>query len=548
MAKKRKTSKGTFSDVPLSVAKKYLYPTQRRVLWWGGLAALALGLYSAIDFRWREAQFLSNGPLSSAHAVLEQDCAACHTPFGQVEVEACSTCHEKYGDELGVFSFASHYLYRSNDFQRLATSDDETTCAACHTEHLGRDAEITRVDDPQCLTCHAVGSFNGEHPQFEFAAAGIADDDALAFTHIHHTREVMERENLVDIERACLVCHNPQPDGKSFQPLDFDRHCDACHLSAETTTTRLQVAEPGVPGVTTLATLVERQDPGTRWALFANPNEFRQVGSRVSKSPVHHADPWIVENLRRLRRALYPDAGLAELLQVSADLPASELKTLYQEAVTTLEDYAKGLRSRPEPEIQAELEQIEKVLANVRRALEDPYTPLDETEFQLALEDSPRQDLADEQIAELDDLVDQLTQSCQPCHAIDRATIARVQKDQRVMHRAEFNHRAHILQVRCLDCHADIPIAEGIQGETQSAETAVDRAAIQNLPRIEQCQQCHQPELSSNSCVTCHEFHPDKSRRSDLLLYLTDDEQAEQEVAAIPENDSAATETAENAR
>ncbi len=519
--RKKRASKGFYSDVPLNVAKRYLYPaSRRRMLLWGGLAAAALGIFAAVDYRWRDARFLSNGPVSSAHATFEQDCAACHTPFGEVSTEACSTCHEKYGDEIGVYSFASHYLYRSNDFSRLATSEHETTCVPCHTEHLGREAEITRVDDGRCLTCHAYGSFNRDHPQFDFAADNIPDDDALAFTHIHHTREIMESQGLFDVERACLYCHSPKPDGKSFQPVDFDRHCDACHLTANTTTARLPIEGDG-PGVTTLETLIERQAPGTRWALFANPNEYRQVGSRVSKSPVHHNDDWILYNLRRLRRALYPDAGLAELLRASADAPAGEVETLYSEAVATLKDYAEGLRSRPEPEIQAELQRIEQLLAGVERALEDPYAPLDETEFLLAL-DKPRPDLGDEAIEEIELLVDQLTQPCQTCHRIERATIARVQKDQDILHRAEFNHRAHILQVRCLDCHTEIPIADGIQdGDIQSGESPVDQAAIQNLPRIESCQECHQQKVSSNRCVTCHEFHPDKSRRSDLLLYVT---------------------------
>ncbi|MEM7352230.1 MAG: cytochrome c3 family protein [Acidobacteriota bacterium] len=527
MARKRKASKGTFSDVPLPVAKKYLYPPPRwRALLWGGLALGVLAAFTLIDFQWGNSHFVSNGPLSSAHATLENDCAACHTPFGQVESEACSTCHEKYGDELGVFSFASHYLYRSNDFQRLQESEHETACAGCHTEHLGREAQITRIDDSQCLTCHAFGSFNREHPPFELASA--PDDDALAFTHIHHTREVMERQGLQDVERACLFCHNPQSDGKSFEPLDFDRHCDACHLTAQTTTARLPIASAEGPGVTTLAELVDTQPPGTRWALFANPNEYRQVGSRVAKSPVHHADPWILENLRRLRRALYPDAGLAELLQTSPDVPASELTTLYREAVATLEDYALGLRSRPEPEIQQELERISQLLRDVEQALEDPYTPLDETEFLLAL-DAPRRDLSDEQRDEIHDLIDQLTQTCQSCHALDRATIARVQKDQRVLQRANFDHRAHILQVRCLECHTKIAVEAGLEGEISSGEHPQDNAAIQNLPAIEQCQTCHEPELASNTCITCHDFHPAKDRRSDLLLYLSEDDRPTQE-------------------
>lgn len=536
--RKKRSTKGFFSDVPLPVSERYLYPARRRMLLWGALAAAALAAFALIDFLWRDARSLSNGPLSSAHANLDQDCAACHAPFGEITVAACSTCHEKFGDELGVFSFASHYLYRSNDFQRLGEREDETPCVGCHGEHLGREAEITLIDDGRCLTCHDYGSFNRSHPEFELASA--PDDDSLAFTHIHHTREVMIRQGLEDLERACLYCHNPESTGESFQPLDFDRHCDACHLTATTTTPRLPIAVSdsegpdteglGRPGVVTLAALAGSQEPGTRWASFANPNEYRQVGSRVSKSPVHHSDPWILENLRRLRRVLYPDAGLAELLTASPEVPASELRTLYEEAVATLEDHALGLRSRPEPEVQAELELITQLLTGVRRALADPYTPLDETEFLLALSDVQR-DLPEEQVAEIEDLVDQLTQPCQTCHAVEQATIARVQKDQAVLKRAEFNHRAHILQVRCLDCHAEIPIAEGVLAadEPPSGEREIDNAAIQNLPRIEVCQGCHEPAKSSNRCITCHEFHPDKDRRSDLLLYLTEEDAAGQD-------------------
>ncbi len=529
MAKKKKrASKGSYSDVPLSVSRKYLYPSsRRRMLTWGGLAAAAIAIFAAMDFSWRNGRWLSNGPLSSAHATFEQDCSSCHEPFGEVSSDACSVCHEKYGDEIGVYSFASHYVYRSNDFQRIKTSEQETTCAGCHSEHLGREAQITRLDDGRCLSCHEYGSFNQDHPQFDFAAESIPDDDALAFAHTHHTREVMERQRLVDVERACLYCHTPEADGRNFSRLEFDRHCDACHLTAATATARLPVESPEAPGVVTLASLAERQDPGTRWALFANPNEYRQVGSRVSKSPIHHSDPWILENLRGMRRALYPDAGLAELLRSSTDVPAGDLEILYREAVATLEDYALGLRSRPEPEIQAELGRIELLLAGIKRALDDPTTPLDETEFLLAL-DAPRQDLGEDAVAEIELLVDQLTQACQQCHKVERATIARVQDDQDLLDRAEFNHRAHILQVRCLECHTEIPIAEGLDGEVKAAETETDRAAIQNLPRIEVCRECHAPSVSSNRCITCHEFHPDKSRRSHLLLYLTDEGAAAQ--------------------
>jgi len=522
MSRKANGRKGTFSDLGLSVAGRYLVPSSRnRLLLIGGIAVAALLVVAFASFLTRGSGLLASGPLSSNHATLEEDCAACHRPFDEVTSDACSVCHEKYGDKLGVYTFAAHYLYRSNDFQRLVPSEHETSCAACHLEHRGREAEITEVPDERCLVCHENGSFHDQHPEFDFAAEGLADDDALRFPHVHHVRELIKKQELVDVEKACLYCHNPRPDGKSFEPLDFERHCDSCHLTTTTATPRLPVWDPEQPeiaGVETLGMIRERGGPGTRWALFTSPGEFREVGRRVSKVPVYHEDPWILDNLRRLRRELYADPGLADLLKTSAEVPAHEISVLYEEAIATLEDHALGLRGRPEPEVQAELERITALLEELRRAVRDPYTPLDETAFLLALGE-PRSDLGSDRIEEIHALIGELTQPCQRCHRVENATIARVQKDQRVLRRAEFDHRAHILQVRCLECHAEIPIQE-LAGSTDPVAAELDQAAIQNLPRIATCRQCHTPQLASDRCVTCHYFHANKSRRSEMLLYV----------------------------
>ncbi len=515
------SKKGSFSDLELPVAKKYLTPARRRGLLWIGAGAAALLLaVAAWDFLGRQGELFTAGPLSSNHATFGSDCAACHQPFGEVASDRCSVCHEKYGDALGVYTFAAHYVYRSNDFQRVTTAENETACSACHLEHLGREAEITLVSDAHCLSCHDFGSFNREHPPFELAA----DDAGLVFTHIHHVREVMQQQGLVDVERACLHCHNAQPDGKNFEPIDFDRHCDACHLTTTEKTPRLPLREPGetAAGVLSLASFQADGGPAAQWAFYTDPNEYRQLGRGVTKSPLHHEDRWVMENLRALRRMLYPDAGLADLLRSSADVPAGETRVLYEEALATLREAATGLRGRPEPEIQEELDRIEQLLGDLERALQDPYTPLDETDFFLALE-RPDPGLGEELVAEIETLVNDLTGPCQRCHAVDRATFARVQKDQRALRRAEFDHRAHILQVRCLECHAEIPILEHLDDE-ESTDVAEDRAEIQNLPAIESCQACHEPRQASNRCVTCHYFHPNKTRRSELLLYLDTDE------------------------
>ncbi len=238
----------------------------------------------------------------------------------------------------------------------------------------------------------------------------------------------------------------------------------------------------------------------------------------MSKAPVYHRDPWILQNLRQLRALLYPDAGLADLLAVSPDVPQEDYRQLYKEAIATLEEQALGLRGRPEPEVQADLKRIEKLLERLGREIQEPFAPLDETQFLLAFE-APNPALDPTQVAEIETVVADLTEPCRQCHQVANATIARVRQSQRVLRRAEFNHRAHILQTRCLDCHAEIPIAE-LARTTGDIDPAVDNAEIQNLPRIEVCQGCHTARLGTNECVTCHYFHPNKDRRSDLLLYL----------------------------
>ena len=524
MAKPDKSarSKGFFGRIRLPVAKKYIYPRSQLMVFMVGGAGLLimLGIFGVMTL-FSPGAVVSNGPLSSNHANFASDCSTCHTPFESVSDDNCTFCHEKYGDDLGTYSFDAHYLYRSGDFSRLGASQDEGACYTCHPEHNGMEASITNVPDGQCQQCHEQSSFNTDHPEFQAVVEPTSDPSNLIFPHILHVNEIRDREKIADIQKTCLYCHNADAEGKQFQPINFEQHCDDCHLTTRDATPFISVVNSPLrttPGVATLETLQAQQRPGTRWAFYLNPAEFSTRGNRIRKQPLYHEDPWILENLRRLRRALYPSSALPDLIQASADVSITESKQLYEEAIQTLRLYAEELRNQPESVVQDEIELANTLLQEVEDRLQDPFAPLDETKFAVsAAEINPT--FPSETVQAFENVINQLTESCQTCHIIENATIKRAQANQRTMIRSEFNHRAHIIQSECLDCHNTIPIRElAILDSIPPPE--FDRSEIHNLPAIASCQSCHNDNQASNTCITCHAFHPDKSQHSNLLLYV----------------------------
>jgi hypothetical protein len=239
----------------------------------------------------------------------------------------------------------------------------------------------------------------------------------------------------------------------------------------------------------------------------------------MQKRPVYHADPWILLNLRRLRSTLYPGAELAALLDLSADVPASDARLLHDEALETLRSRIRTLRGEPSRAMQDELEEMDSLLALVERRMEDPYAPVDRTRFDVRVADrSPELDGGSLDEEAWLAVVDSLTSPCTSCHIVERATILRVQTDQRSLVRAGFDHRAHILHARCLDCHTTIPIRDWVERDDDPPQD-LDAAIIQNVPSIETCRGCHAPDGPPDRCTECHAFHPDDTQKSNLSRF-----------------------------
>ena len=519
---------GRFGEARLPVSAEYLRPRNRnRPVWIGAGLALLAGAVLAADWTFRSGDLVANGPLSSAHAGLEGRCAECHAPFGGVLPSACSACHDRFGDAVGAYSFNAHYVYASRDRTRAFGRENEVGCAACHQEHGGRGADLrAAVPDARCAGCHDVGGFHDGHPEFEFAARGVPDDMGLAFTHVRHVDRVLDDRGGDNVEEACLACHAATADARGFQPISFDTACADCHLGPYDESAELPVQPRRAPlvraagggveltlGVETLESVRARGGPGEGWAARMSAAGFDVDDGYVVKTGVVHADPWVLHNLRRLRRAIYPSLGLADLLVTTADVAPADEPELYREALGALRGYADGLRGRDEDWVQAALLELDQSMGALERRLADPNTTLDDTRFRLNVRD-PR--LTDGQLAELDGFAAEVAAPCTSCHAIERAAVRRVRQEQRVLRRARFDHGAHVIQRGCLDCHTRIPFSEYL-GADEAVPFELDNAAIQNVPTAATCRQCHRPGAVSARCVTCHDFHPDRGPHLRLL-------------------------------
>jgi len=183
---------------------------------------------------------LQAGPVSTAHALFNADCAQCHTEsfqtakrlFGGVGGEvhavpndACVKCHDG----------APH-----NDIQQA-----EQSCAGCHREHRGR-ALLARVTDDQCTDCHAslaahvragaesefqnVASFPAGHPEFKLWREEPHDPGQLRFNHKVHLKSegVLVASGKTEVLN-CSNCHKQDPAGRYMQPIDYSAHCARCH-------------------------------------------------------------------------------------------------------------------------------------------------------------------------------------------------------------------------------------------------------------------------------------------------------------------------------
>ncbi len=188
------------------------------------IVAANLALLVLITFLYPQ-WMVAPGPPIEAHAALETDCFACHTPFIGSRPAKCVQCHQPA--EIGLVTTKG--LAIANERKLVPFHQDliEQDCVACHSDHKGVQAfrpigqfshELLQVKTrDQCNGCHRnpgdslhremVAQCSECHSSQSWLPATLDHDQFFRFDQDHQT--------------ACGTCHMDQ---------DYSRYtCYGCH-------------------------------------------------------------------------------------------------------------------------------------------------------------------------------------------------------------------------------------------------------------------------------------------------------------------------------
>ena len=152
-------------------------------------------------------QLVMPGPLVAAHAKLAKECGNCHEPFSHgTQTELCLTCHKETRADRQT----------AKGFHGRDPSASKQECIHCHTDHIGRNADIVQLD----------------RETFDHAFTNFALRDAHA--SVPCTACHAQSAKFRDASGRCFDCHKTEDPHKGR----LGEACDNCH--AETAWPRVK--------------------------------------------------------------------------------------------------------------------------------------------------------------------------------------------------------------------------------------------------------------------------------------------------------------------
>lgn len=173
------------------------------------------------------------GKLIEGHAKYEENCNECHQPFSKEKQSTlCQNCHEEVDADI-----------MNGEGYHGRAELGETECRHCHTDHIGRDADIIKL-----------GSETFDHDVTDYALKGAHTVAPCEACHVEGKKyreapaECFSCHEEDDIHKGslgekCADCHTERSWRQSefdHDKTDFPLHekhvevdCNSCHISTQ---------------------------------------------------------------------------------------------------------------------------------------------------------------------------------------------------------------------------------------------------------------------------------------------------------------------------
>ena len=466
-------------------------PLKRSKFWLSLLLPLLALVWITERAIFKDSRVYSSGRLSKAHAVLENECAACHVQqagafSAKAADAACLDCHDG----------PVHHVSRTAAL----------SCATCHTEHRGR-IDIAATGNQACAECHKdlkasrgdtqyashINSFEDGHPEFaalrSVAGKNASDPGTIKLNHALHMKPIRRGPNGPNVQLECGNCHRPTAvdadltysdpkyryaaisykesdeflsiradslkppkpvsEREIMAPVKFANSCAACHLL--TFDKRFDEGVPHDQPEIIHAFLLKKFSE----YIAAHSNELREIQDPdrdVAGKPLAPG-----------AQTLTPSVWVAEHVNVSEEL-------LWHKTCSQCHSLT------------------EVPLQDTRIARWSTWLPYGKM-------------ISSNQPMYMRDGSSASTLILEPANAIF-PRVAPANITQRWMLHAKFDHDAH-RGFTCTSCHAKA------QTSTESSDVL--------LPGIETCKKCHAPGRAhaESRCFECHTYH-DWSKRKEV--------------------------------
>ncbi len=171
---------------------------------------------------------LSPGELVQGHQEFNNNCFACHTPFGGIENDKCIACHKL--SEIGKEANNGNNMVAGKEKVLFHENLSNQSCMACHTDHEGENP-ATKLDGfkhnllsetviNNCVSCHQKPS-DDLHKQLNTTCKSCHNTEGWK-SGVKFDHDML----MVPDKNDCVSCHQKPTDNLHKQ---LSSACSSCH-------------------------------------------------------------------------------------------------------------------------------------------------------------------------------------------------------------------------------------------------------------------------------------------------------------------------------